>query len=72
MGTDFEYTSSTDGTEWSDVEIANPSGSTLPPGTDDITPHVIVTSDDIMHVTWIRGSASTKYGDLCHRMRDLL
>jgi hypothetical protein len=69
---EIRYRNSADGAAWSDVEIANPSGTSLPPGTDDITPKAIVTSDGILHVTWIRGNATTGFGDLCHRMRDLL
>ena len=69
---EFDYRNSADGATWSSVENVNPSGSSLPPGTDDFAPKTLITSDGIMHVAWIRGDKSSGYGDLRWRMRDLL
>lgn len=68
----MEYRNSTDGISWSDTEIVNESADTLPPGAEDITPRVYVTDGDIMHVVWVRDYSSNGYGELYHRMRDLI
>jgi hypothetical protein len=70
-GSFMEYKESVDGLTWSDAEYVNPDGDTLPPGTADMTPEVMITGGDIMHIAWIRGNASTGYGSIYHRMRDL-
>jgi hypothetical protein len=63
----FEYRTAPGGTSWSDIEVVDPGvGSD-----DDFHPKMFVTSDDILHVTWVRGNAGAGYGNLVHRMRDL-
>jgi len=65
------YTFSSDGSTWSDTEVANESADSLPSGIEDFMPRMLVTSEDIMHVSWIRGNPTSSYGDIYHRMRDL-
>jgi len=67
----FEYKESSDGNTWSDSEIANESADSLPVGEGDFMPEMVISSDDIMHVAWIRGNAASGYGDIYHRMRDM-
>jgi len=69
IGEYLEYRNSTDGVSWSDTEIVNEFPD---PGAEDITPRVYVTDDDIMHVVWIRDYSSNGYGEIYHRMRDLI
>lgn len=66
-GNTLEYRESETGATWSSPETAN---ETLTSG-DDFHARTIVTSDDIMHFAWIRGSASSGYGNIYYRMRDL-
>jgi hypothetical protein len=65
------YKSSMDGSSWSDMEVANPSADSNPPGIEDVMPRMVVTSDDIMHVFWIRCNPAEGYGSLYHRIRDV-
>ena len=65
----FEYKNMTDGSTWSDFEIADED---KPSGDDDFHPRAFVDSNDILHMVWVRGTESAGYGTLVHRMRDLL
>jgi hypothetical protein len=67
----FDYRNSVDGTTWAPVETSNPSAIDNPPGTSDFAPRAMISSDGVLHVVWIRGDASTGYGEVYHRMRDL-
>ena len=67
----FDYRISTDGSTWSDVEVGNPSVDGVPANITDFAPRVIIRADGILDLVWIRGDASTGYGDIRHRMRDL-
>jgi hypothetical protein len=72
VGVTLQYTRSSDGALWSTAETVNSSGGSLPSGTNDITPNVVVTADGIMHIVWVRGNVTTGYGAVRHRMVDLL
>jgi len=65
------YVRSTDGSTWSDPETINPSADDNTSGIYDITPRVLVTSDDYLHIAWIRGNPTSGYGYLNHRFRHL-
>jgi len=61
-----------EGSAWSDTEIVNVGADDNPPGTSDFTPNTIITADGVMHFVWIRGDESGGWGEIVHRMRDLL
>lgn len=71
LGDSIEFKYSTDGDTWSDSQTVNESSSSLPPGTYDITPRAFITSDDILHVVWIRDDSYSGFGDIWHRSCDL-
>lgn len=65
------YKYSSNGTSWSSSEIANQSADGNPSGTSDFMPMMMVTSDGIMHVAWIRGNEIDGWGSIYHRFRDI-